>query len=107
LCQAWQLWNEGKVLELIEPAILDESYPPSEVLRCIHVGLLCVQEQATDRPTMLDVVSMLLNETYQLSSPKQPAFFINIIAEGSLEVCEIKPENCSINDVSLSEMEAR
>ena len=56
---------------------------------------------------MFDVVSMLLNETYQLSSPKQPAFFIHTVAEGSLEVCEIKPENCSINDVSLSEMEAR
>ncbi|GMY20975.1 receptor-like serine/threonine-protein kinase SD1-7, partial [Fagus crenata] len=104
---AWQLWNKGKGLELIDPAILDESYPPSEVLRCIHVGLLCVQEQATDRPTMLDVVSMLLNETYQLSSPKQPAFVINTIAEGSLEVCEIKLENYSINDVSLSEMQAR
>ena len=56
---------------------------------------------------MFDVVSMLLNETYQLSSPKQPAFFINTIANESLEVCEIKLENCSINDVSLSVMEAR
>ena len=56
---------------------------------------------------MLDVISMLLNETFQLSSPKQPAFFINTIAEESLEVCEIKPENCSVNDVSLPVMEAR
>nr|XP_023890086.1 G-type lectin S-receptor-like serine/threonine-protein kinase CES101 [Quercus suber] len=37
---AWQLWNEGRGLELIDPTILDESCPPSEVLRCIHVGLL-------------------------------------------------------------------
>jgi len=28
-------------------------------LRCIHVDLLYLQDQAKDRPTMLDVVSML------------------------------------------------
>ena len=103
----WKLWNEGKGLELIEPTILDELCPPFEVLRCIHVGLLCVQDQAIDRPTMLDVVSMLSNETLQLSFPKQPTFFINTVAKKLSEDCEIKPETCSINNVTLSMMEAR
>uniref|UniRef100_A0A7N2R4I6 non-specific serine/threonine protein kinase n=1 Tax=Quercus lobata TaxID=97700 RepID=A0A7N2R4I6_QUELO len=71
---AWQLWNKGKCIELIDPTILDESCPPSKILRCIHVGLLCAQDQATDRPTMVDVVSMFSNETLQLSSPKQPTY---------------------------------
>ena len=84
--QAWQLWNEGKGLELIDPIILDESRPPTELLRCIHIGLLCVQDQAKDRPSMLEVVSMLSNENLKLSSPKQPAFFSNTIAE-DLGVC--------------------
>ncbi|XP_075667800.1 G-type lectin S-receptor-like serine/threonine-protein kinase CES101 [Castanea sativa] len=96
---AWQLWNEGKVLELIDPIILDESCPPSEILRCIHVGLLCVQDHAIDRPTMIDVVSMLSNEALQLSPPKQPAFFINRVAEVL--------ENCSLNNVTISEIEVR
>nr|XP_023910663.1 G-type lectin S-receptor-like serine/threonine-protein kinase CES101 [Quercus suber] len=104
---AWQLWNEGKGLELIDPTIIDESSPSSEILRCIHVGLLCVQDQATDRPTMLDVATMLSSETVQLLPPKQPAYLINIVQEKPLEVSEIKPENCSINDVTISEMEAR
>ncbi|KAK9232015.1 hypothetical protein WN943_022257 [Citrus x changshan-huyou] len=77
---AWQLWNEGKVLELVDIA-LEGSFSPNEVLRCIHVGLLCVQDQATDRPAMPDVVSMLTNESLSLPAPKQPAFFINITAE--------------------------
>lgn len=82
------------------------SYCPYEVSRCIHVGLLCVQDQAADRPTMLDVVSMLSNETLQLSPPKQPAFFINTFGE-EREISKNKPENCSINDVTISMMEAR
>ncbi|XP_075667614.1 G-type lectin S-receptor-like serine/threonine-protein kinase At1g67520 [Castanea sativa] len=103
---AWQLWNEGKSLELIDPTILEESRPPFEALRCIHIGLLCVQDQAKDRPTMPDVVSMLSNETLKLSSPKQPAFFTNTNAE-DLGVSEIKPKSCSINSVTTSVMEAR
>ncbi|KAM3747468.1 hypothetical protein ACB098_05G037500 [Castanea mollissima] len=104
---AWQLWNEGKGLELIDPTIIDESCPSSEILRCIHVGLLCVQDQATDRPTMLDVATMLSSETVQLLPPKQPAYLINIAQEKPSEVSEIKLENCSINDVTISKMEAR
>ena len=106
LYQAWQLWNEGKGLELADPTIVDESCIPSEVLRCIRVGLLCVQDQAADRPTMLDVVSFLANETIHLSTPKQPAFFINTITK-ELEVSEIKTKNYSMNDVTISKLEAR
>ncbi|KAK6917410.1 PAN/Apple domain [Dillenia turbinata] len=38
-------------------------------LRCIHIGLLCVQECAVDRPTMLEVVLMLCSDA-ALPSPK-------------------------------------
>ncbi|KAL4626173.1 hypothetical protein ACB092_05G076800 [Castanea dentata] len=103
---AWQLWNEGKGLELMDPTIQDESFIPSEVLRCIHVGLLCVQDQATDRPTMLDVVSFLANETIQLSTPKQPAFFINTITK-ELDVSENKSKIYSVNNVTISKLDAR
>ncbi|XP_023894462.1 G-type lectin S-receptor-like serine/threonine-protein kinase CES101 [Quercus suber] len=103
---AWKLWNEGKDLELIDPTILDDSCSLYEVSRCIHVGLLCVQDQATDRPTMLNVVSMLSNETLQLSPPKQPVFFINTFVE-EIPVSEIKPGSCSVNNVTVSVMKPR
>ncbi|KAI3773797.1 hypothetical protein L1987_48330 [Smallanthus sonchifolius] len=72
---AWELWNEGRGLELMDP-VLEDTCTPKEVMTCIHVGLLCVQDHATDRPTMSEVVSMLTNENMHLPEPKQPAYFI-------------------------------
>ncbi|GAY51192.1 hypothetical protein CUMW_132390, partial [Citrus unshiu] len=92
---------------LMDPT-LDESCSPDEVIRCIHVGLLCVQDRAADRPTMSDVGSMLTNDTMALSKPKQPAFYINISSDyEEPEVTEIKLEVCSVNDVTISRMEGR
>ena len=50
--------------------------PPSTatLLRCINIGLLCVQESPADRPTTSDVISMIVNEHVALPEPKQPAF---------------------------------
>jgi hypothetical protein len=45
-----------------------------EVLKCIHLGLLCVQENPADRPTMLDVLVMLHDETASFAAPSKPAF---------------------------------
>jgi hypothetical protein len=71
--QAWELWREDRRLELMDSTLV-ESYSELQILRCIHVGLLCVQEFAADRPTMSDVISMLTNETTSLPTPKQIAF---------------------------------
>ena len=46
----------------------------SEVLRCIHVSLLCVQQYPEDRPTMTSVLLMLGSEM-DLVEPKEPGFF--------------------------------
>ncbi|ONI11932.1 hypothetical protein PRUPE_4G135600, partial [Prunus persica] len=48
---AWELWKEGAGLELMDPTVGD-SCINDQVLRCIHVVLLCVEEDAADRPTM-------------------------------------------------------
>lgn len=105
LFQAWQLWNEDRGFELVDPG-LGESCPITEVLRCIHVGLLCVQDHAADRPTMPDVVSMLSNESIPLPPPKQPAYFLNTV-RAEREMAENKSEICSTNDVTISVIEAR
>ncbi|GFY91775.1 S-locus lectin protein kinase family protein [Actinidia rufa] len=73
LGHAWKLWNEGNILTLIDPRISCEDFQ-TEILKWIHVGLLCVQEFATDRPTVYAVFSMLTSETANLAKPKQPAF---------------------------------
>ncbi|PQQ13375.1 G-type lectin S-receptor-like serine/threonine-protein kinase [Prunus yedoensis var. nudiflora] len=71
--QAWELWKEGRGLELMDPTLKD-SCTEDQLLRCFHVGLLCVEENAADRPSMSDVVSMLTTETISLPLPTRPAF---------------------------------
>uniref|UniRef100_A0A0A9TL30 Uncharacterized protein n=1 Tax=Arundo donax TaxID=35708 RepID=A0A0A9TL30_ARUDO len=44
-------------------------------MRCINIALLCVQENAADRPTMSDVVAMLSSTSMALPEPKHPAYF--------------------------------
>lgn len=61
---------EGKVLELMDPTLV-ESCSISEVLRCIHVALLCVQENPADRPHMSVVNIMLNGKTIHLQ-PNSP-----------------------------------
>uniref|UniRef100_A0A6N2M4Q4 non-specific serine/threonine protein kinase n=1 Tax=Salix viminalis TaxID=40686 RepID=A0A6N2M4Q4_SALVM len=68
----WELWGQEKALEIVDPS-LKELYHPHEALKCIRIGLLCVEEDAMNRPSMLAVVFMLSNET-EIPSPKQPAF---------------------------------
>jgi hypothetical protein len=85
--------------------IVGYPYSSSIMLRFINIGLLCVQERPTDRPTMLDVVLMISNEHTLLPTPKQPAFitFQNIDTNSIVD----NAENCSKNRVTISTMEAR
>lgn len=46
----------------------------SEVVKCIHLGLLCVQDNPADRPTMLDVLVMLHGQSSGFAAPSKPAF---------------------------------
>ncbi|KAK2630975.1 hypothetical protein EUGRSUZ_L03619 [Eucalyptus grandis] len=47
LTLAWKLWFEGRSLELTDPSI-KESCDAVQVVKCIHIGLLCVQEDPID-----------------------------------------------------------
>jgi hypothetical protein len=49
----------------------------TEIMRCIHIGLLCVQENVADRPTMASVILMLNSYSITLQVPSQPAFFMH------------------------------
>ncbi|XP_050367386.1 cysteine-rich receptor-like protein kinase 10 isoform X4 [Argentina anserina] len=71
---AWHLWKDGKEVEFVETTLL-ESSPTKEILRCMHIGLLCVQEDPEERPTMSDVVVLLGSDSIELPEPKKPAIF--------------------------------
>ena len=71
--QAWKLWKDEKSMAVVDPAIWDPSFQ-MEMLRCIHVGLLRMQDSTRDRPIVSTVISMLSSEIANLPTPKQPAF---------------------------------
>lgn len=51
-------WEEGNIVEMIDHS-LGRNYPEAEVLKCVNIGLLCVQQNPVDRPTMADVMVLL------------------------------------------------
>ncbi|RWR90879.1 putative receptor-like protein kinase [Cinnamomum micranthum f. kanehirae] len=117
LSYVWRAWNNGTVLEVIDPTI-SEHCPRSEAMRSIHIGLLCVQENATARPLMSSVVVMLNSFSITLPAPSAPAFFVSSVMEPSfqrsdssqgshLDSSQRKSSRMSQNDASISELEPR
>ncbi|XP_027353743.1 cysteine-rich receptor-like protein kinase 10 [Abrus precatorius] len=100
LLYAWRTWCEGNCLELLDP-VLKNSGIDSEVVKCIHIGLLCVQEDAADRPTMSTVIVMLASETMSLPKPNRPAFSVGRMTFEEASTSK-SSKNLSINDVTVS-----
>ncbi|CAB4306261.1 unnamed protein product [Prunus armeniaca] len=76
LSYAWRLWRNGTSLELLDPN-LRHSYAKAEATRCVHIGLLCVQENPKKRPTMQSIVLMLSSYSVTMALPQKPAFFVH------------------------------
>ncbi|KAL4619376.1 hypothetical protein ACB092_06G074500 [Castanea dentata] len=102
---AWDLWKSNRSLELMDP-ILGDTPPANVLLSYINIAFLCVQENAADRPTISDVISMFNKEPTLLPSPKKPAFSFGRGIE-DLGSSKRKPEICSLNDMTASILEAR
>ncbi|CAH8357162.1 unnamed protein product [Eruca vesicaria subsp. sativa] len=71
---AWRLWNSGTALDLVDPIIIGDCRK-SEVVRCIHIGLLCVQEDPIDRPALSTILVMFTSVSMTLPVPRRPGFF--------------------------------
>lgn len=100
LLYTWKLWCEGKCLELIDP-FHQKTYIESEVLKCIHIGLLCVQEDAADRPTMSTVVRMLGSDTVDLPKPTQPAFSVGRKSKNEDQISKNSKDN-SVDEETIT-----
>ncbi|KAK4798664.1 hypothetical protein SAY86_030990 [Trapa natans] len=73
---AWRDWIEGTATSIVDPSLINNG-PRTEILRCIHIGLLCVQENAVNRPTMASVLLMLNSFSTSLPVPSQPALYMH------------------------------
>ncbi|KAL6201084.1 hypothetical protein ACLB2K_024799 [Fragaria x ananassa] len=97
LAYAWHLWTEGKGVDFVGEE-LAKAYSFREAMRCIHIGLLCVQDDAADRPTMPEVVFMLSSDT-DAPQPKQPTFaWRSSVPHGPQQL----QNSCSTNDTTIT-----
>ncbi|KAG8080249.1 hypothetical protein GUJ93_ZPchr0007g3803 [Zizania palustris] len=74
LTMVWEQWTARAVSEVVDPG-MSGGFSWSDVMRCIHIGLLCVQGEPADRPVMSSVVMMLGSDTISLRAPSRPAFY--------------------------------
>ncbi|KAI3457034.1 hypothetical protein Pfo_013697 [Paulownia fortunei] len=104
LGHAWTLYKEGRSIELVDTC-LHNSGSLWEVLRLIHVGLLCVQQFPDDRPSMTSVVSMLDNEV-MLPQASHPGFFTESDRFASESTGSTNPAS-SINEITITRLDGR
>jgi hypothetical protein len=95
------MWNANNIVALTDPMIREPGFE-MEILRCIYVGLLCVQDFANDRPIISTVISMLKSEIIDLPLPKQAASTERHIAPnaGSCQP-NLSISKCSVNNVTV------
>ncbi|KAL5579073.1 hypothetical protein UlMin_011515 [Ulmus minor] len=114
LTYAWKHWKEGTAMEVVDPR-LGDSYSANEVMRCIHIGLLCAEEDPENRPTMASIVLMLSSFSVSLPLPQKPAYFPhsrtterNMPSVGGLESDNSATKSStSVNEMSFSEFYPR
>ncbi|CAH9130877.1 unnamed protein product [Cuscuta epithymum] len=102
----WSFWNEEKALDIVDPLLgRDNSTNIREMLRCIHVGLLCVQPLPHNRPNVSEVIFMLSNQI-ELPCPNPPGFMVK---QGNMTPSSYLGSggNESNNSMSFSQMEGR
>ncbi|KAF8085881.1 hypothetical protein N665_0643s0010 [Sinapis alba] len=75
--------------KLVDPAVR-KSCDSSEVARCIHIALLCVQENPMDRPTLSTIILMLTSNTITLPVPHQPGFFFKSTRDQDLSAVDLE-----------------
>ena len=94
-------------MEIVDREWLGESHEhDSQIFRCIHIGLLCVQESAAARPSMSEVVFMLCNEI-SLPPPDQAAFIFRTSDKVLTNTSSSSVGVVSVNNVTISTVEGR
>ncbi|KAL8259082.1 hypothetical protein R6Q59_027035 [Mikania micrantha] len=109
LSYAWKSWKHETATDMIDPVLLVEASSLQEIMRIIHIALLCVQNNVADRPTMASVVLMLNSSSLTLQLPYEPAFFMrssSITTSGSANYNQISSHS-SVKEASISEIVAR
>ncbi|KAJ7979637.1 Receptor-like kinase [Quillaja saponaria] len=100
------LWKEVEGMEFVDPS-LDDTSSPCKLMRCFQVALLCVEQNANDRPSLLEASSMLRNDNTTVGIPKKPAFSRKKVRSDEGNNSSSQLEVYSVNDVKTSQISAQ
>ncbi|XP_060173296.1 cysteine-rich receptor-like protein kinase 25 [Lycium barbarum] len=107
LTHAWKLWKDGKAMELVDPTLIGDSNSRSEIMRCIHIGLLCVQNDLDERLTTVLIAHILCTDSATLPEPNRPAYFKDYTRIGKLDQLTSKSIPSSVIEESITEVYPR
>ncbi|KAF4352401.1 hypothetical protein F8388_016680 [Cannabis sativa] len=103
--KAYELWKTGKGMDFMDPS-LEDLHSSCKLMKCLEIALLCVQDNANDRPSMLEVSSMLKNQNATMVTPQKPTFATRNIK--NQEGCTVKSwpadTSSSVNEATISEV---
>ncbi|TVU40114.1 hypothetical protein EJB05_13564, partial [Eragrostis curvula] len=68
----WRHWSGGTIVDIIDDS-LGRNYSETEVIKCINIGLLCLQQNPIDRSTMSEIM-LMLNSDASLPPAARPTF---------------------------------
>ncbi|KAF9607281.1 hypothetical protein IFM89_033488, partial [Coptis chinensis] len=76
---AWKHFREGTTDEIFDSNLMLQNYNnrksiKNDILRVVHVGLLCTQELPSLRPAMSTALEMLSKKDENLPAPTNPPF---------------------------------
>ncbi|KAL2931035.1 Cysteine-rich receptor-like protein kinase 4 [Bienertia sinuspersici] len=101
LTHAWNSFTQQNLMLFMDSTLRD-SYLSEEVMRCLHFGLLCAQDNTNDRPTMSTIVHILNSDsttTAILATPQCPRSFYSSSTESSM-VSRLSPHSTTITSSS-------
>ncbi|KAJ6673360.1 RECEPTOR-LIKE SERINE/THREONINE-PROTEIN KINASE SD1-8 [Salix viminalis] len=93
-------------MEIMDPS-LDDTFSSCKLIKCLQIALLCVQENPADRPSMLEVSSMLRNETAIVTIPQRPAFSVKTDEDDKNRRDRLHLEICSVDDATITQAVGR
>lgn len=102
----WEHWTREKAVELIDPSLRNCGLI-DQLLKCIHIGLLCVQQKTADRPSMSAVNHMLTSNDVHLPCLTRPAFCNQEIGANSEPNLVGNARRASSNEVTITELAPR
>lgn len=92
---------ENSPLELVDEAMRG-NFQTNEVIRCIHIALLCVQDDSSERPSMDNILVMMNSFTVTLPIPKRSGFLLQKMRDSKDQSATSNSLPLSVDDSSIT-----